>query len=80
MQEETLKIIIYISLKSIYKRTCTLIFKSFIEKKLPKMSCSFKTDQPLLRTQKQADVYRVWFTVTLVHRNVYFAAITIDYL
>lgn len=62
-------------------KTGTLVYKSVIETKKPKlpiMSYSLKINSTLLHTGCKADVYWVWLTVTLVQKNIQFASIMIE--
>ena len=77
----TLKIIMYVSLKSFHKKkTDTLVWNSF--EKTSRNSLLWvavsKLIQHLCALTRTADVYQVWFTVALVHRNIQVAAIIIN--
>lgn len=54
-------------------KTRTIVPKPFVEKmmlKSPTISSTFKINQALLSFTQGADVYCVWFTVTLVYRDI----------
>ena len=66
------------------KHVCTSVINEALSeaKKMklnfPTMSCSFKTDPDRCVFTHRAVVYRQWFKVTVVHRNIYVAEIAIN--
>ena len=46
--------------------------------KFPTMSCSFKANPNCYTLTPTTDVFCVWFTVTLVNRNIKVATIMVD--